>query len=142
MYFSGDYLDEYYRIDIEESGTVKLNKNEMDNKSVKNLAAYLRNRIPVLTYRFKRGISVSGEEKLKIVIIDEMFKNSYENIRLIHWKYPYEDVEYRLREGCRYLSIEECHHVINLISPPQNGYNNHPNRCNHLGFLHRVIIVE
>jgi len=122
MYFgSNDIIDNYYRIDIEEGDTgsiVKLNKKEMDNKSVKNIADYLRSIIPVPTYRFERGILISGEEKLELSIIDDIFKDSYENVHLIYWKYPYEDIEYRLREGCRYLSLEECHHVINLISPP------------------------
>lgn len=109
--------------------------------SFNSLAIDLRNKIPELTYRFRHGISINPDEKLEIKIINndadndlnlneidtidingveikiQKFKKSYKNIHLIYWKHPYEDMEYALKEGSRYLSIEESHHVINLIWP-------------------------
>lgn len=145
MYIYGD-ISKYGKlyIDIEEDGVnsiIKINKNDIDNKSRKNIAIDLRNKIPELIYRFRQGISINPDEKLEIKVInDDMgndinlneidtidingieikiqkFKKSYKNIHLTYWKHPYEDMEYRLKEGSRYLSIEESHHVINLMWP-------------------------
>lgn len=145
MYIYGD-ISRYgkFYIDIEEDGInsiIKVNKKDMDNKSIKNIAIDLRSKIPELTYHFRQGISINPDEKLEIKVInDDMgndinindidtigingieikiqkFKKSYKNVHLTYWKHPYEDMEYRLKEGSRYLSIEESHHVINLIWP-------------------------
>lgn len=151
MHIYGD-ISRYGRlyIDIEEDGMnsiVKVNnkdtvnKNDIDNKSRKNIAIDLRIKIPELTYHFRQGISINPDEKLEIKVInDDMgndinlndidtidingieikiqkFKKSYKNVHLTYWKHPYEDMEYRLKEGDRYLSVEESHHVINLIWP-------------------------
>lgn len=137
MYFDiNDQISEDDRIDIEEytTGTIaRLNKNELDNKSRKYIAAYLRSIIPSPEYLFKKGINISGDEKLEITICDEPinkidriningieiklenYKNFYNDIHLNYWKNYYEDNEYGLKEGFRYLSIEETNHVINLI---------------------------
>jgi len=145
MYIYGD-ISRYEKlyIDIEENGinsVIKVNKKDIDNRSRKNIAIDLRRKIPELTYRFKQGILINPDEKLEIKIINndmdndinldnidtiningieikkQKFKKSYKNVYLACSKHPYEDAEYALKEGCRYLSIEESHHVINLIWP-------------------------
>lgn len=145
MYIYGD-ISRYgkFYIDIEGddiNSIIKVNKKDIDNKSRKNIAIDLRSKIPELTYRFKQGILISPDEKLEIKIINndvdnglnlndvdtidingveikrQKFKRSYKNVHLVYWKNSYEDTEYGLKEGCRYLSIEESRHAINLIWP-------------------------
>lgn len=73
MYFGGnDQISSYVRLDIDgNNDIVTFNRHEMDNKSRKNIATYLRDRISEHEYRFKKGIHINPDEVLKIVLTDE-----------------------------------------------------------------------
>lgn len=108
----------HVRIDI-EGEIVKFNRKELDNKSRKNIARDLRSLIPRLSYRFGGGIELRNDEKLVITILDDnICKNSYKNVKLSYNIIHGEEVCY-LKEGYRYLSLEEMHRIINLIHEPE-----------------------
>ncbi len=138
----------YNNIDIEEDGInsiIRVNEKDIDTKTRKDIAIGLRSKIPEIRFIFKKDIAINQDEKLEIKVLEDnidlekidtinidwiiqikkqRFKNSYKNINLIYWKNPYENMEYRmeyiLREGYRYLSLEESHHAIDLIFPLEN----------------------
>lgn len=141
------YDNIYNNIDIEEDGInsiIRVNEKDIDTKTRKDIAIGLRSKIPEIRYAFKKDIAINQDEKLEIKVLEDnidlekidtiniggiqikklRFKNSYKNINLIYWKNPYENMEYRmeyiLREGYRHLSLEESHHAIDLIFPPEN----------------------
>lgn len=64
MYFgNNDEIYSYSILDIDgEKDIVKFNRHEMDNKSRKNIATYLRERICERKYRFHRGIESNEKE--------------------------------------------------------------------------------
>jgi hypothetical protein len=136
MYFGpDDEIDHYSRLDIDgDKDIIRFNKHEVDNKSRKNIGACLRSRISKPRYRFNRGICINPDETLEIEIIGEAidfnnmdslyigdiefkrkrFKNRYENVRMF---FVIENGEgsYYLKEGYRYLSLEESCHVVDLV---------------------------
>lgn len=132
-----DNINIYNNIDIEEDGInsiIRVNEKEIDTKTRKDIAVDLRSKIPEITYAFKKDIAINPEEKLEIKFLEDnidsekidtinidgiqikkqRFKNSYKNINLMECR-----MEFILREGRRYLSLEESHHAIDLIFPPE-----------------------
>lgn len=141
MYFgSSDEIDSHNTLDIDgDTDIVRLNKHEMDNKSKKNIAAYLRGKISEHEYRFNNGMCINPDEVLKVVLTDEdidfndidilyigdlefkrkRFKNSYDNVKMFSTIKNGED-DYYLKEEDRYLSREESCHMIGLIDKSEN----------------------
>lgn len=136
MHFgSNDEINRYSTLDIDgDKDIVMFNKHEMDNKSRKNIASYLRDRISKQEYRFDKGTCESPDETFEVVLTDEnldwnnieticigdiefrrkRFKNLYNNVKMFLVIKNGED-SYFMREGNRYLSREESCHVIDLI---------------------------
>ena len=141
MHFGGnDQINSYARLDIDgDKDVVMLNKHEMDNKSRKNIAVYLRDRISEQEYRFNKGIHINPDEVLEIVLTDEdmdfsnidtlcigdlefkrkRFKDIYRDIHMF-MVIKNGDDSYFLKEGDRYLSREESCHMIDLIDKSGN----------------------
>lgn len=127
MYFGGnDEINKYSRLDIDgDNDIVRLNGHEMDNKSKKNIATYLRNKVSILKFVFNKGIPINSDKKLEITIVDKSintdkkFKNSYKNICLII-NIENGESSYYLREGYRWLSLDESNHIIDLIHKSDN----------------------
>lgn len=129
MYFgSNDEINMYDTLDIDgDKDIIRFNRHEMDNKSRKNIASYLRDRV------------LEQDETLKIVLTDEdidfsnidtlcigdlefrrkRFKNSYNNVK-IFLVIKNGDDSYFLKEGYRYLSREESCHAVDLIDKSGN----------------------
>lgn len=125
-------------IDIDRD-IVKFNNKELDNDDRKKIASELRSLVPELLYRFKKGIVLNENEKLVVTIPNQIietdkidtikicdieikkriFKNNYKNVILYYNIIDEEDTWY-LMEGYRHLSLEEMHHVIDLIYKPEN----------------------
>ena len=141
MYFgSDDEINSYATLDIDgDTDIVMLNKHEMDNKSRKNIATYLRDRISEQEYRFNKGICLNADEVLKIVLTDEdmdlskidtlyigdlefkrkRFKDIYDDVHMFKVIKDGND-SYFLKEGDRYISQEESCHVIDLVDKSDN----------------------
>jgi len=135
MYFGlNDEIGVYNRLDIDgDEDIIRFDKHEVDNKSRKNIAAYLR-RISEQMYRFNRGVYISPEETFKIEIIGEdvdfskidslyigdlefrrkRFKSRYNNVHMF-FEIKNGECSYFLKEGYRYLSPEESCHVVDLV---------------------------
>lgn len=136
MYFGlNDEISVYNKLDIDgDKDIILFNKHEVDNKSRKNIAAYLRTRISEQRYRFNRGVYISPEETFEIEIIGndvdfskidslyigdlefkrKRFKSRYDNVRVFFEIKNGEDNSF-LKEGDRYLSPEESCHVVDMI---------------------------
>ena len=141
MYFGGnDQINSYARLDIDgNKDIVTFNRHEMDNKSRRNIAIYLRDRISEQEYRFNKGIRINPDEVLKIVLTDEdidfnnidtlcigdlefkrkRFKDVYNDIHMF-MVIKNGDDSFFLKEGDRYLSREESCHVVDLIDKSGN----------------------
>lgn len=141
MYFgSNDEIDSYTTLDIDsDADIVRLNKHEMDNKSRKNIAAYLRDKISEQDHRSNNDIYTNQDEILQIEMIGEdidfnsidslyiedlefkrkRFKNSYNDVR-IFTTIENGECSYHLKEGNRYLSLEESWQVVDLIEKSGN----------------------
>ena len=141
MYFGdNDEIDSNIRLDIDcDKDIVMFDKHEMDNKSRKNVASYLRDRISGQEYRFKKGIYVDQDEVLEIALTDEdidfnnidslcigdlefkrkRFKDVYRDIHMF-MVIKNGDDSFFLKEGDRYLSREESCHMIDLIDKSGN----------------------
>ena len=136
MYFGlNDEISVYNRLDIDsEKNIVRFDKYEVDNKSRKNIASYLRNRISEQRYCLNRGVHIGPEEIFKIEIIGEdidfskidslyiedlefkrkRFKSIYDNIH-VFFEIKNGEENYFLKEGDRYISPEESCHVVDLV---------------------------
>jgi len=104
MYFGpGDEINKYCRLDIDDDkDIIMFNRHEMDNKSRKNIASCLRDRISKQRYLFNHGMYTNSGETLDIEIIGgdidfdnidslyigdlefkrKRFKNSYNDVRM------------------------------------------------------------
>lgn len=135
MYFGfNSELNKYSRLDIDgEKDIVCLNRQEMDNKSRKNIGAYLRDRTSKQGYRFSDCMSANSDEVLKAVLAKDIdfdnvdslyigdiefkrkrFKNVYRNVK-IFLIIKNGECKHFLMEGYRYLSLEEACHAVDLI---------------------------
>lgn len=102
-----------------ENNVVKLDDEILDDKKRKIISNTLISKIPKLEYRFNKGIEISKDEKLMICVVDT-FKNTYNNVMLCN--YNGIEIGWYLMEGCRYLSLEEQHHIIDLIYPQNTTF--------------------
>lgn len=86
---------------------VRINNRKLDAKEKKDLAAELKDKIPRFDLPIDEFITDIDENK---------FKKSYANINLEFYRRN-EDAreEYVLKEGYRYMPLEEVYHVIGLI---------------------------
>ncbi len=100
-YFGRKLILSTIKIDIVDK-IVKVNNEKLDAGERKNLAAELKNKI----HCFNPSAALTSDA----------FKQSYTNINL-----EFDGEEYNLKEGYRYMPIEEIYYVLDLIHASPAG---------------------